>query len=176
MEAMTVPHEEMPQRKWLRTEYLPSLNGTALYIGVRWYCEDYWKLVPDPDLFCTVDIDPAQAHFGSPKNHYVCDATSLLVRSRYDHVSAFGLFGMPDSHLKTPSKIVEFLRLCASAVNDGGTLMFSCGTRTLNMEQVNEICQQLLTPDWIALKDWTLKPSPEHSEERILWIRRCQNS
>ncbi|HUW10154.1 MAG TPA: hypothetical protein VM537_10520, partial [Anaerolineae bacterium] len=61
--------ERSVSRAWLEDEYLPSLSGHVLFIGVRKYNAKYHRLVKQPELFETVDPDPKQQKYGAWTHH-----------------------------------------------------------------------------------------------------------
>ena len=158
-------------RKWLEQEYLPELQGSVLFIGVRHYNDGYFGLVQDPDLFETVDIDPAQSQYGSLR-HHVCLAEQLICIGRtFDHICAYGLFGMRDS-VVDGHDITCFLNTMKRGVKPGGTLLYGASTDTMTIVEARQRFDDADFKSWEVLRDWQVQPSPSHSEMLILWVRK----
>jgi hypothetical protein len=158
-------------RQWLEGEYLPSLDGSVLFVGVRHYNAGYHRLVKQPALFETVDPDSTQSQYGAPI-HYNCQAETLLWQYRmYDHVCCCGLFGMPDSLLKGPA-VTRFLKSMAMLVKEGGTLLYGTSTDIMPMSEAIQLFDNGGFERWAMLKDWVVEPSPAHSAVLIRWVRK----
>tara|TARA_Y100000593_G_scaffold17200_1_gene34373 strand:+ start:2318 stop:2872 length:555 start_codon:yes stop_codon:yes gene_type:complete len=77
----------MGDKEFIRNVYLPKLKGRILFVG---YSSDYNYdlLVPNPDLFESVDIDETK----NPT--HVCDFIyEFESEYKYDHISLHGLWG-----------------------------------------------------------------------------------
>jgi hypothetical protein len=85
----TVPDE----RLWLKTEYLPKLDGRVLFVGVNYYNSDYGSCAKQPELYETIDLLPDRAQFGSPYKHHIGDFLTFDPGYQYDHVCLFGIMG-----------------------------------------------------------------------------------
>ncbi len=77
----------MGDKEFIRKVYLPNLKGRVLFVG---YSSDYNydSLVPNPDLFESVDVDK------SKNPTHVCDFMHEFESEfKYNHISLHGLWG-----------------------------------------------------------------------------------
>jgi hypothetical protein len=163
----------LADRRWLEGDYLPSLIGRVLYVGVRSYNRGYQRLVKYPELFETVDVDPAQAIYGADI-HHVCEAESLVDCGVYDHVALYGLFGMLDSYHRGEIAIVQFIRRMSAIVSRGGTMLVSSGTITLSRIAVHRILNLSLGlgSGFNDIIRFESIPTPEHKPVIIQWSKK----
>ena len=116
-------------RPWLTGDYLPSLSGRVLSVGVGSYTTEYYLLTKNPELFETVDHDMEKALFGSPSGHYTMDFLEFYSPYLYDHVCLYGMLGFP---LVTPTSFYSIvddpsIKMAIKHAHDllkvGGTLL-----------------------------------------------------
>jgi len=156
-------------RQWLEGQYLPSLRGSVLFVGVRKYNAGYHKLVQDPELFETVDPDTKQAKFGAPY-HHPCTAEELIDGGYcYDHIAAFGLVGCPDSRLREWDDIVTMIKTLATGTTK--TLMFGASTDTIPVSCLWRMFEEAIPyEDWEVIDNYMLDGSG--SPMFIIRVRR----
>ena len=163
--------EKSAARKWLEQEYLPLLEGSVLFVGVRKYNSGYHHIGNYPELFETVDPDPEQAKYGAPM-HHICTAEQLIDRGYcYDHVAAFGLVGMRDSLRRTRDEITEMLSTLHGAALK--TFMFGGSTDTVTMEELSEWFDSAITAHWHTRSSFVTPPSKTHSPMLIKWLQHA---
>lgn len=112
---------ETPNRRVLEDIILPSLaadprNRRVLFVGCQWYTKIYAALFTNSEYW-TIELDPAQAKFGSQGRHIV---DSYLNLSRHADAGAFdlvilnGVFGWGiDTPAETEIAVYETLRALA---------------------------------------------------------------
>lgn len=113
-------------RIYLENEYLPTLSGTTLFVGVNYYTDYYHLLTKNPEKFETLDILDAVITHGSPYKHYVCNILDFKSQGyMYDNVCFFGILGHLDEWdvLKNEVDAVATIKLLDSLVAPGGTLL-----------------------------------------------------
>jgi hypothetical protein len=122
-------------RVWLEKEYLPKVGGRCLFIGVNYYTEFYHRLVKDPGLFETLDVQENLICHGSPHVHHVCNLLDFDgLGYLYDNVICFGLFGHIDSPweiTRSRGEIIGCLRVLDRNLKPGGRLLFGPATQAL---------------------------------------------
>src|SRR6185436_7696812 len=100
----------------LEKDYLPSLHGSVLFVGVGPYTDFYSRCVQTPELYETIDNDPGVANHGSPYGHYVADILNFNPGKQYDHVCMFGILGHKDSDWEVMNTEVQW-RKCFSRLD-----------------------------------------------------------
>lgn len=113
------------ERLWLTTEYLPSLKGRVLFVGVDTYNKNHHLLVQNPELFETIDTLPEQAQYGSPYCHHVGDFLEFDPGYLYDHICLFGVMGHAKSktqNLSEDGDNKKAIRHAHELLKAGGTL------------------------------------------------------
>lgn len=135
-------------RIWLEREFLPSLEGTVLFVGVNYYTDFYCKLVKDPEKFETIEINPELIEHGSPYTHHVGDIRDM--KGQYDHVIFFGILGHPDDWdiLKSDEDIYICFFALSNLVKPGGTLLFGPATVTRKPEFWQSIADKFKENGW----------------------------
>lgn len=130
-------------RIFLEKEYLPSLDGRVLFVGVNYYTDFYPQLVKKPNLFETLDVSETVIEHGSPHGHYVGNIVDFEADPDclYDHVCFFGIIGHPDEWdiLKQKEEIIKCIKVLDSLVKRDGTLLLGPATVTLTKEWWDEI-------------------------------------
>ncbi len=121
-------------RKWLKHEYLSSLEGTILFVGVNYYNEDYYKYVKTPETFETIDLLPERSKFGSPYKHHVGDFLQFDPGYKYDHICLFGVMGQ-ECDLSEEKAVTQALVNATKLLKIGGTLQV--GPNKISMPQFN---------------------------------------
>lgn len=127
-------------RVYLEKEFLPTLSGRVLFIGVSYYTDFYCNLVQQPELFETLDVIEEVIDDGSPHGHYVCnimDFTLAAEQPLYDHVVFFGILGHTDSSweiIETSEAIMRCIEKVAMLVHPGGTLLLGPSTQNRTEE------------------------------------------
>lgn len=110
-------------RKWIEEEYLPSLTGKVLYVGVAEYTKNYADLAVKADQFITIDSDPEKSIYGAT-DHYMGDFLSLKGEPfLFDHISLYGIFGYPHSLSNDIGIIRKTYMHAHNLLVRGGTLM-----------------------------------------------------
>lgn len=121
-------------RIFLEQQYLPTLGGRVLFVGVNYYTDFYCNLVQEPHLFETIDVAEDVINDGSPHGHYVCNILDFeLPREElYDHVVFFGILGHTDSDweiIQTEEEIYRCIEKVVGLVKEGGTLLLGPSTQ-----------------------------------------------
>lgn len=129
-----VRYMDARDRIFLEKEYLPTLQGSVLYVGVGSYTAFYHKLVKDPTEFETIDVLKEVAHFGSPNRHWIGDIRDLAAEYdvQYNHVALYGNFGFgkganPPTVVATKLQIIKCLEAADELLLTGGTLLVAPG-------------------------------------------------
>jgi hypothetical protein len=126
---------DLKDRNYLEKEYLPSLKGTILFVGVDWYTDHYHLLVKDPLLFTTIDIDPKKNIYGSPYNHFCEDFLKMTNDKKYDNICIYGLFGL--SHLITDFLVIDmFYEKALKLLNDNGSLLIGSSSFAMDKNKL----------------------------------------
>jgi hypothetical protein len=86
-----------PDRAYVLIEVLAMAEGRVLNVGVGAANEGDWSVVPDPELFFTIDVDPETATWGAGSQHVVADFLTWTSPQPFDHIVMFGVLGCPDS-------------------------------------------------------------------------------
>ena len=161
----------LADRQWLEKEYLPTLSGDVLFVGVQAYTDFYHLLAPNAH-FTTVDVNPHVAQFGSPYRHYVGTIDDLLDEdaTMYNYIVLYGLFGLDESFIKESSEIQTLLVRCALRLQNGGHLLFANSTDTMTAEQFVQMPHKA---GLVIIEDRRIQPNKQHSEMVIL---TCQAS
>lgn len=113
-------------RIYLENEYLPTLSGATLFVGVNYYTDFYHHLTKDPEKFETLDILDTVIPHGSPYKHYVGNILDFESQGYlYDNVCFFGILGHADDWdiLKSGDEAVATIKLLHQLVKPGGTLL-----------------------------------------------------
>lgn len=129
-------------RLFLEKEYLPSLSGNILFVGVNYYTEFYHHLVQTPELFETLDVDENMIQYGNPNTHYVGNLADFKADQLYDHVCMFGIFGHKDSAWEITTQKEEMIKCISNlhlSLKKGGTLLLGPATQTLTQEFWDDI-------------------------------------
>jgi len=120
-------------RHWLTSEYLPSLDGRILYIGINDYTNHYHSLVKEGSVFETLDSCPIRSGFGNTSFiHYNVSVQVFDPKYLYDHVSMHGCHGYKGHNINNSNILKDIVKL-DSLVGVGGTLQFGPGVN-LNLE------------------------------------------
>lgn len=128
--------KRLPGRIWVEEEYLPSLDGSVLYVGVEYYTNSYHERVKNPEGFRTVDIKPELAKHGSPFGHLVGNFLEYPEDEKFDNVAMYGIFGSPHLWTSDLEVIREIHTKGFRLLRDGGTLMTGPNFhRNISMEQ-----------------------------------------
>lgn len=156
----------LADRQWLEKEYLPTLSGDVLFVGVQAYTDFYHLLAPQAH-FTTVDVNPMVAQFGSPHRHFVGTLDDLFDDDLepYDNIILYGLFGLDESYIKEPFEIQTLLVRCVLHLRNDGRVLFANSTDTMDADQF------LSMPAKAGLsivEDRRLRPNKKHSEMVIL--------
>jgi len=161
----------LEDRLWIEKEYLPKLVGTVLYVGINYYTDFYHELVPNPNTFVTVDLDPKVAQFGSPYGHYIDDVIHFLetCNCRFNHISIFGLFGCGHSVVKDRTIILNILNKCYDNVTPGGTINFGTSTDTFSVEDSHRFIGDSKLKHLSPITSFVCKPSHIHSNVFMFW-------
>ena len=122
------------------------------------------------EQFETVDIDPQQAKYGSSYRHHVGSASEIAELRRFDHVAAYGLFGMPDSYCHDPAEITALIQKLAASSRQ--TFLYGASTDTMSLDTARRLFDAAELSDFRQMADLTIKPSPQHSEIVIRWVKR----
>ena len=95
-------------RTWLM-DYLGKCKGKILFVGVNSYTKEYYKFVPNPELFETVDICPKRGKKGgSPHKHHICDFKQLNIKEhQYDHIILNGIDGFQGYEIHNDSIFLD---------------------------------------------------------------------
>ncbi len=118
-------------RIYLENEYLPTLKGKMLFVGVNYYTEFYHSLTRDPELFETLDVEENVIEYGSPNVHYIGNVLDFKGNGyMYDNVCLFGVLGHMDDWeiLKKREEVIKCVQLMDSLVKTGGTLLLGPST------------------------------------------------
>ena len=150
----------MADRIWLERDYLPSLKGAVLFVGVEGYTRYYHRLVRG--RFATVDMRPEVAAFGSPGDHVVGDFRGLTCFGEFDHVVLYGLFGQPHSVLQSDSEIADCMRVARSLGREGAGIMIGCSTDTRSSDEWRAFMSRHAT-DFDEVRERLIRPSSEHN-------------
>lgn len=124
-------------RIFLEKEYLPTLAGRVLFVGVNYYTDFYHRLVQKPELFETVDILESAIEHGSPYKHYVCNIMDFKNEGYvYENVCFFGIIGHGTDWdiIKQQEEIIKCISILDSLVQVGGTLLLGPATITTGNE------------------------------------------
>lgn len=118
-------------RLYLEHEYLPSLDGSILFVGVNYYTDFYHRLVKSPEMFETVDVSETVIEHGSPHVHHIGDIRDFAGK-RYDNVVFFGILGHDDDWdiIKDEGGIDRCFAALDALVKPGGTLLLGPATVT----------------------------------------------
>lgn len=120
--------EKSAFRVWLENEYLPRIDkGRCLFVGVADYTQHYHTLVPDPENFMTLDMDPAKARFGSPFGHAVSEISRFKPAQPYQTVVLTSLFGYKGAWTNSLKRAKKTTTLALDWVQPGGELLFAPG-------------------------------------------------
>jgi len=129
-------------RIFLEEQYLPTLGGRTLFVGVNYYTDFYHLLVQTPELFETLDVMESVVEHGSPNVHYICNILDFKNQGYlYDNVCFFGIIGHPDDWdiIKQKEEIIKCIEVLDSLVKVGGTLLLGPATVTTGNEFWEEI-------------------------------------
>jgi len=112
-------------REWLMYEYLPSLFGRTLFVGVNSYTKFYSQLTPEPTLFETIDIDDDRGRLGgSEYKHMVGNFNELdVTEHQYDNICLFGIHGYTGFNIYN-DKVIEDLIYADKLLSKNGTLLW----------------------------------------------------
>lgn len=141
---MNIP--DLPDRRWIEREYLPSLRGRVLYVGMDFYTAHYPELATGATEFVFLDRgDSAERHPHLGVVH--CDFLDYRPTAPFDHISLYGLVGFGTPESVVPDQIAH----ADAMLRGGGTLMIGPNKR---------LPEKLLPKDWRArideAPDWML--------------------
>ncbi len=158
-------------REWLTKEYLASLTGKILFVGVNYYNAEYYKFVKNPETFETIDLVPERAQFGSPYKHHVGDFLEFDPGYKYDHICLFGVMGQ-HCDISEEKTVTEALVHATSLLKIGGTLQV--GPNKISMPKFN-------TAYWLArfkqypLDKYTVIINATGSCNMLWWGKKIQD-
>lgn len=129
-------------RLYLEHEYLPTLKGKTLFVGVNYYTNFYHLLTKDPELFETLDCVEARIEDGSPNKHYVCNVLDFQNQGYlYDNVCCFGVLGHNDDWevIRNKEEVIKCIQLLDEQVKPGGTLLLGPANQAFAFDWWDEI-------------------------------------
>lgn len=109
---------DLPDRQWIEKEYLPTLDGRVLYVGVDFYTAHYPSLATKASEFVFLDAGDSVLLHGGPTG-IRADFFDHLPERPYDHISLYGLVGHGTPVERMPEQIAHADRM----LSPGGTLM-----------------------------------------------------
>lgn len=117
-----IEYGEANGRVYLEKEYLPSLSGSILFVGVNYYNNFYHRLTKNPELFETLDVIEDRIEHGSPYTHYIGNIIEFAGADyKYDNVCFFGI--LDDDWDKTEKGVDKTMEVLDKLVRPGGTLL-----------------------------------------------------
>lgn len=130
-------------RIYLENEYLSTLTGRTLFVGVNYYTDFYHRLTQTPEKFETLDILETVIEHGSPYKHYVCNILDFEQQGYlYDNVCFFGILGHYDDWdiIKKEDEAIKTIKLLHNLVEPGGTLLIGpAANNHFNMDFWDEV-------------------------------------
>jgi hypothetical protein len=109
-------------------------KGRCLFVGVAPYTRDYYRLVPDPEQFYTLDVDPGKAAYGSPWGHVVGEMEEYEPREKFQTVVLASLFGYKGARCNKLGVAKRCMVRALGWVELGGELCLSQGVECIEEE------------------------------------------
>lgn len=166
-----------PARDWLEKNYLPSLSGDVLYVGVGSYTQKYPGLTRNPERFATLDYDPEKALFGSPFAHYTADLLEFKTPKKFDHVSLFGIMGHPPTVTTSKYNIINEMAISQAIfkahelIKIGGTLQLGPNHRDFPGQDASFWMDKLSLP---PLDKYKILFFATYSDNMVWWGQKLQ--
>lgn len=129
-------------RIYLEKEYLPTLKGKTLFVGVNYYTNFYHLLTQSPEEFETLDCVEQRIEDGSPNIHYVCNVLDFQNQGYlYDNVCCFGVLGHNDDWevIRNKEEVIKCITLLDAQVKPGGTLLLGPANQAFPFDWWDEI-------------------------------------
>jgi hypothetical protein len=169
-------------KKWIKNEYLPRLNGKILYVGVL---QNYnlHKYVQTPELFETIDIDPEAVKGISPYKHYIGDFIDFKEEYKYDHISMHGLWGdgilyvnqqgsnPKELRPQLTQRVIKMIDKAHNMLNEGGTLQLGPNVQKHIMDGIYDY----LTDNGIYEQIYRFRPPGIGHYNYIWWGKKLNN-
>lgn len=119
-------------RSWVENEYLPSLQGRVLYVGVNYYTQHYHTLIKS-GVFESLDSCPERSKYGNTNDaHHNTTILDFKPKGLYDHISIHGCHGYEGYNIDN-TRITEEIGNLSNLVTPGGTLQFGPGCNYITL-------------------------------------------
>ena len=87
-------YDNLPERKYIIQQFLPSCTGRTLDVGVHSFNRFDSVCCNDNCVYETIDIDERSKEFGSPKKHTTIDFLDYTPGYKFNNILLFGVLGI----------------------------------------------------------------------------------